>query len=109
MSSYLGFVIGGYLLGSILFAYVLPKLTRHIDIREMSEDGNPGTYNAFRYGGTVCGILSLIHIYAAGEIRLVVPQNLSSFGKALILCNIVKNAVVIQRHDPCLLLYFFDI
>ena len=27
MSSYLGFVIGGYLLGSILFAYVLPKLT----------------------------------------------------------------------------------
>ena len=46
MSSYLGFVIGGYLLGSILFAYVLPKLTRHIDIREMSEDGNPGTYNA---------------------------------------------------------------
>lgn len=42
MSSYLGFVIGGYLLGSILFAYVLPKLTRHIDIREMSEDGNPG-------------------------------------------------------------------
>lgn len=44
MSSYLGFVIGGYLLGSILFAYVLPKLTRHIDIREMSEDGNPGTY-----------------------------------------------------------------
>ena len=47
MSSYLGFVIGGYLLGSILFAYVLPKLTRHIDIREMSEDGNPGTAGAF--------------------------------------------------------------
>lgn len=60
MSSYLGFVIGGYLLGSILFAYVLPKLTRHIDIREMSEDGNPGTYNAFRYGGTVCGICVLL-------------------------------------------------
>ena len=43
MSSYLGFVIGGYLLGSILFAYVLPKLTRHI-----------------RYGGTVCGICVLL-------------------------------------------------
>ena len=60
MSSYLGFVIGGYLLGSTLFAYVLPKLTRHIDIRQMSEDGNPGTYNAFRYGGTVCGICVLL-------------------------------------------------
>ena len=60
MSSYLGFVIGGYLLGSILFAYVLPKLTRHIDIREMSEDGNPGTYNAFWYGGMICGICVLL-------------------------------------------------
>lgn len=60
MSSYLGFVIGGYLLGSILFAYVLPKLTRHIDIREMSEDGNPGTYNAFWYGGVICGICVLL-------------------------------------------------
>ena len=49
--------------------------------------------------------LALEQIHAAGEIRLVVPQNLSSFGKALILCNIVKDAVVIQRHDLCLLLY----
>ena len=49
--------------------------------------------------------LALEQIHAAGEIRLVVPKNLSSFGKALILCNIVKNAVVIQRHDPCLLLH----
>lgn len=49
--------------------------------------------------------LALEQIHAAGEIRLVVPQNLSSFGKALILRNIVKNAVVIQRHDPCLLLH----
>ena len=51
-------------------------------------------------GGTSAGTVSYTHL---------VPQNLSSFGKALILCNIVKNAVVIQRHDPCLLLYFFDI
>ena len=49
--------------------------------------------------------LALEQIHAAGEIRLVVPKNLSSFGKALILCNIVKNAVVIQRHDLFLLLY----
>ena len=49
--------------------------------------------------------LALEQIHAAGEIRLVVPQNLSSLGKALILCNIVKDAVVIQRHDLCLLLY----
>ena len=39
---------------------MLPKLTRHIDIREMSEDGNPGTYNAFRYGGAVCGTCVLL-------------------------------------------------
>ena len=51
MSSYLGFVIGGYLLGSILFAYVLPKLTRHIDIRDCRPPTSPG----YRYPGDVGG------------------------------------------------------
>lgn len=75
MSSYLGFVIGGYLLGSILFAYVLPKLTRHIDIREMSEDGNPGTlqcvlvrrcdlWNLCAAAGTFEGIFSGVAVRA---------------------------------------------
>ncbi len=57
---YLFYVICGFFLGSILFAYEIPKLMKNIDIRELSEDRNPGTFNAFVYGGTTCGILVLL-------------------------------------------------
>ena len=59
MSSYLGFVIGGYLLGSILFAYVLPKRPA-ISISGRCRDGNPGYTMRSRYGGTVSGICVLL-------------------------------------------------
>lgn len=57
---YLFYMIWGYLSGSILFAYQIPRLMRHIDIRELSEDKNPGTFNAFVYGGIGCGITVLL-------------------------------------------------
>ena len=53
-------MISGFLLGSILFAYEIPKIWKHVDIREVSEDGNPGTFNAFVFGGVGCGILVLL-------------------------------------------------
>lgn len=59
MRSYVWFMLIGYLSGSVLFAYSIPKLIRHIDVREVSEDGNPGTYNAFKYGGFWCGVCVL--------------------------------------------------
>lgn len=60
MRSYIWFLLGGYLSGSVLFAYGIPKIVRHIDICEVSEDGNPGTYNAFKYGGIFCGVCVLL-------------------------------------------------
>lgn len=57
---YLFYVIWGYLSGSILFAYHIPRLMKHIDIRELSEDKNPGTFNAFVFGGIGCGITVLL-------------------------------------------------
>ncbi len=60
MSSYLGFVIGGYLLGSILFAYVLPKADPPYRYPGDVGGQQSRTYNAFRYGGTVCGICVLL-------------------------------------------------
>ena len=44
------FILVGYLSGSILYAYLLPKYICHIDIMKDSDDHNPGTF------------LSLIHI-----------------------------------------------
>ena len=53
------FVALGYLSGSVLFARVLAGLMGR-DILTKSQDENPGTSNAFRYGGFVCGVGTLL-------------------------------------------------
>ena len=50
----------GYCFGSVLYGYEIPRIVKKINICELSDDGNPGTYNAFRYGGFICGISVLI-------------------------------------------------
>lgn len=60
LKPYLFFVIAGYLSGSILYGYWLPKLFCHVDVCRLSEDGNPGTANAFQYGGLTAGIAVLL-------------------------------------------------
>ena len=54
---FLIWIIIGYFSGSILFGYLVPKLFLNIDVRKISKDGNPGTYNAMMYGGKKIGIL----------------------------------------------------
>ena len=56
---YLFWIISGYLSGSILFAEWFPKQFCHIDIRAVSEDGNPGTFNVFQQCGALMGSLVL--------------------------------------------------
>lgn len=53
------YAAAGYLLGSILFAQCFGQLFHKKDMLENSPDKNPGTYNAFRYGGFLCGWLTL--------------------------------------------------
>ena len=49
--TYLFWCTAGYLSGSVLYAYLIPKQFCHVDIRTLSDDGNPGTANAFKYAG----------------------------------------------------------
>lgn len=53
------FSLIGYLSGSLLFADYWIRKLKHVDIFTVSNDRNPGTYNAFRHGGFLCGILTL--------------------------------------------------
>ena len=46
MTPYVFFAIIGYLSGSILFARIVPKQLRGVDVVRLSDDGNPGTANA---------------------------------------------------------------
>lgn len=52
-------IIIGYFSGGLLFAYFIPKVVKHVNITELSDDKNPGTFNAFKYGGFWCGIAAL--------------------------------------------------
>lgn len=54
-----GYIIGGYLSGSVLYSYLLPKALKGIDITAESSDGNPGTANTFTCAGIPIGILVL--------------------------------------------------
>lgn len=56
---YLFFTIIGYLSGSIVYSYFLPKLFFKKDILKISDDGNPGCANVFKYVGVPMGILCL--------------------------------------------------
>lgn len=54
---YLLYTIMGYLSGSVLYASLVPKYFHHVDIRAVSDDGNPGTANVFKYVGFGAGCL----------------------------------------------------
>lgn len=54
------YILAGYLSGSIMYAYVIPKVLKHIDIRALSDDGNPGTANAFLHAGIPIGMLVVL-------------------------------------------------
>lgn len=49
----------GYLSGSVLYARVSEALFHKNGMLTESGDQNPGTANAFRYGGLACGLLTL--------------------------------------------------
>lgn len=53
---YLFYILFGYLSGSVLYAYLLPKYFYGIDVRKISDDGNPGAANVFKCVGTRQGI-----------------------------------------------------
>ena len=65
----LAYVFLGYFLGSMLFGYRITWLLKGVDIRKLAEDENPGTYNAFVFGGFWCGILTLLADMGKGYLR----------------------------------------
>ena len=54
--SYLFHIFIGFLSGSILYSYLWPKWICHIDITQLSDDHNPGTFNAMKLAGPRVGM-----------------------------------------------------
>ena len=73
------FALAGYLSGSVLYAQLFVRLFTGQDLVKISNDHNPGTANAFQYGGFWCGVLTLVcdllkgivpvHLFVAGPPR----------------------------------------
>lgn len=56
----IGLILFGYLSGSVLYARIFEKIFKKENMIEQSKDQNPGTANAFVYGGFWCGFLTLV-------------------------------------------------
>ena len=48
LTAYLFYSFFGYLSGSVLYSYLIPKYFCHVDVRTVNEDQNPGAFNALR-------------------------------------------------------------
>lgn len=70
--SYIIFTILGYISGSILYASLIPKAICHINICEVSDDGNPGTANAYIHCGFFIGTLVLLLELGKGFLPLFI-------------------------------------
>lgn len=55
-----GGILLAFLSGSVLYSSILPRALSKKDITRMSDDGNPGAFNAFRYAGKAVGALCLV-------------------------------------------------
>lgn len=95
------FIVFGYFSGSILFAKVTARLFQKPAILQDSKDGNPGTTNAFRYGGFWCGIITLFGDLLKGVIPVYLYQKFGgSFTATPALSALVLIAPVLGHAFP---------
>lgn len=95
---YLIFIIIGYLNGSLLFGYIIPKLLFKVDTIKDSDDHNPGAGNSFILGGVGCGIIVLLLDLLKGFLPIFVARKFLS--DSYLLFSLVLIAPVIGHAFP---------
>lgn len=91
------YLLFGYLSGSVLYARLNARLFDR-DILGSADDHNPGTANAFVYGGFWCGLLTLLGDLMKGLLPVALylrglPNGLPTLLTPLILCAPVAGHV----------------
>ncbi len=64
----------GYLSGGILYAYLLPRLLRGIDVRDGTDDHNPGGFNAVKACGLPLGVLCIVLDILKGTVPVLLAM-----------------------------------
>ena len=67
----LAYSTAGFLSGSVLYSAYLPRWIKGVDTTKLSEDKNPGAYNAFHYAGVTVGTLCLACDMAKGYLPVM--------------------------------------
>lgn len=67
-------VVGGFLLGGIMFSQWIPKLLAGKDIYKESVDNNPGAFNAFKHCGKKIGTLCLVLDILKGFVPVILAS-----------------------------------
>ncbi len=93
------FTAFGYLCGSILFARVYGALFGK-DLISNSTDGNPGTSNAFIYGGMLCGTLTLLGDLIKGFLPVFLYLYMTRSNTDIYLAPVLA-APVLGHISPC--------
>lgn len=57
---WIALIVGGYLLGSVMFSRLVCLIFFRTDICKVSKDGNPGAANAFWHCGKIAGLSGLL-------------------------------------------------
>ena len=96
------YVILGYLSGSVLYAQVFARILKREGMIERSKDRNPGTANAFMYGGFWCGVLTLAGDLLKGFLPVYYfMQNTAQEHPEAVWCALVIAAPVVGHAFPC--------
>lgn len=94
-------ILGSYLCGSVLFARLAVDLFGKAAILSESRDANPGTANAFQYGGFWCGVLVLCGDLAKGFLPVrVCLAHADVFDRAPLLLALALAAPVVGHAFP---------
>lgn len=94
----------GFISGSILYAELIPKAVRGIDIVACSADGNPGTANVYSLCGKKCGTLTAILEFAKGFFpvllgNILIPPEYRTYTFALIIIAPVMGHIFSIFHN----------
>ncbi len=82
MINYILWTAIGFISGSVMYSYLVPKILFKKDITKISKDGNPGCGNVFTCVSVPCGILCLLLELAKGAlpvwyaVRYLSPEHL---------------------------------